>query len=134
MISRHEFLVLDLLVKNGDCDLPVSRSMVKRLLNEKYVEAIYLNGNSTSKKLRITTLGKRAHEEYNQNLMRIDRENHSISIAEEANDIAKEANRISISANKKSHVANVLALIAIIVPSLISVGALVVSILAYFKN
>lgn len=35
---------------------------------------------------------------------------------------------------KKSHNANILSIIAIIVPALISIGALVVSILAYLKN
>ena len=49
-------------------------------------------------------------------------------------DIAKEANEISKTSNKKSRNANILSLIAIIVPSLISIGSLIVSIFAYLKN
>lgn len=70
--------------------------------------------------IQISEKGKASYERYCASVKSEQREIATLETAKEA--------------NKKSHNANVLSLIAIIVPSLISVGALIVSILAYLKN
>lgn len=93
-----------------------------RILREKgYVILILGEGYELSGDWR------REIEEY-ENAQKVEmRESESLKLS-------KEANSLSNIANKKSRNANILSLIAIIVPSLISVGALIVSILAYIRN
>ncbi len=106
MISRKEYEILKKLENNIPVHSKDNFDEIYSLQRDGYV---YLQDN----KYHLNGEWRRVIEEYEVFL---------------TNEIRKDETL------KKSRNANILSVIAIIVPSLISVGALIVSILAYFKN
>lgn len=137
MISKSEYEVLTILSQGPEIDEEKYFDELQTLLSEKLIRHNVTGQTFNAIKYHgflITPKGQRAFEEYKNFLENQILESEAIKLAEESNKIAKESNNIANCANKKSHNANVLSLIAIVIPSFLSIGALIVSILAYFKN
>lgn len=108
MISKIEYEILQKLKNNEPID---DCNFFEEIYSLRQDGLITLD--LAIKKYRLTGHWQRAIEEYESFIVNENRENETL---------------------KKSRNSNILSLIAIIVPSLISVGALIVSILAYLKN
>lgn len=130
MISKSEYEVLKMLLESPNLD---EVKFIKEIRSLKQDNLIKLHSAGLGhlangqvyirvKGYDVTSKGKRAIEEYENFIANVKRENHTVEIAEEANYIAK-------TANKKSHNANVLSIIAIVLSSIFSIAALIVSIL-----
>ena len=141
MISKSEYDVLCALLKSRKIDLEKNVTELDALKRDKLIRlhnVMFKNINNVLDfgydGFEVTQNGKRAVEEYETFIKTEERDKATLSVAKKANELSAESNNIAKSANQKSRNANILSLFAIIIPSLISIGALIVSIFAYLKN
>lgn len=124
MISKSEFDVLTMLKQNPQIDEIKYHNQLKTLFNDKLIEYNITGENQKTifyHGFNVTSKGNRAYEEYLIFLKSEDRETETLNLAKEANEISK-------TASKRAHNANVVSIIALIVSSIISITALLLSV------
>ena len=120
MISEAEYTLLKKIKtdKNGiDNNSPLFTAFV----HERFIVPITNQYNTFGYKL--TVLGERAIEEYENNMQSIQRDTESVTVARESNEIAKNANCLSEESNKISKKANRLSVLAIVFSAIAALAA-----------
>lgn len=117
MISNDEYLLLMKINESQVIDEIEYANELRFFLKEKLIKYNVVNETATTLEysgFNITIKGKRAIEEYELNLQKLQRESESLNVAREANTISKKSKNISLWALLISTASLVLAIVSAI--------------------
>lgn len=129
MISNKEYEVLKMYDRGKEVDETKYRRTISSLSNQGMLS--YLNcfkGKHYSVQFGITTLGRKAIQEFELFQKEQERKERTLALSEEANRLAAEANKISENALKRSKSANVISIVSCVISVLSIVAAVLVGI------